>query len=375
MATAPLNRFTITLPHQTMAFLKNLSLYILLVLLFGCNHNRGGTPWVTYRGAGLKTQDQLFETSLMLNERELLFFGSETIGAHQLGSGIFADKEAVICKSTDGGKTWQKQTFSLGGAWHVHRQGASIYAAKVTDMPDRAYCTVIYKTYNKGLRWDSLARIEGYLTFMQIGEDGTGGILKRTDENRYVFYRVDSTFKTEKELPLPAYQHPVIANNNLLFFMPGGADTPADTSIGFYNLTTGQTTTETLPDSTEGYYLCPAEKLWFICRQKQQVCLYRREQAHVFTLVKTFESDSRLSPEKLFVTGKHIALVLGQIKGMGFTYEVFTSDDGGLTWQQDDVDTPFEFLCPTFVLSADSLRLAGAAYALMGRVTVRQHNN
>lgn len=358
-----------------MAFFKNLPLYILLAMLFGCSHNHGGTPWVTYSGAGLKTQDQLFETSLMLNERELLFFGSETTGAHQAGSSLFADEEAIICQSSDGGKTWQKQTFGKGGSWHVHRQGTAIYAAKVTDMPDRAYSTLIYKTGNKGLRWDSIARIEGYLTFMQLGEDGTGVILKRTNENRYMFYRVDSTFKTEKELPLTRYQYPIIANNHLVFFMPGGDNTPADTSIGFYNLTTGQLTTETLPDSTEGYYLCPDTKLWFICRQKQQVCLYRREQAHVFTLVKTFQSDSRLSPEKLFVSGNHLAIVLGQIKGMGVAYQVFTSDDDGLTWQQDEVDTPFEFMCPAFVLSADSLHLAGAAYALRGRVTVRQYNN
>lgn len=330
----------------------------------------GGQKWKTYRAEGLKSSGQDFSELIMIDRSNFFLFGFEDRDADVAS----VEQMAIICKSTDGGKTWSTQRHDSGSAWTVYVGVNMIYACRVEHTTIGGYRTLVYTTSNLGATWDSLATIDGYVTFMQLDSLQNGAVIINTGKSEgYRTYKAKDGFRYLLELPLKNVYSPIVVNEDLIFFEKSKeSNQSTNNTVCRYNLKSGITSHQALPAGLDGYKLYKEKELWILAYKDNAVCLYKETHNLTFDLVKCFSGKKRNYPHGIFVSHGQILVVVGQAEGMTTTYKVFSSNDNGVNWVEESIESPTNFMPYNFVFDKSTNKILGAANAFRGRITFRE---
>lgn len=364
--------------------MKYLILSLVMILFEACEQKTNSeSKWQIWETETLKHYQLSFDEIIVLNPKEALLFGEEdTRENRQLmreQQNLSHTGFAVVYKTKDGGKTWQKKTFEKGGFWHTCQSGNTIYATKVVNNGRLAEQTsILYRSTDKGETWEVINEFVGGVAFLALDEQATGYIggvkadsSKHSRAYSYDVFEIENGQLKEQEdkISYPATWNP--ESKEILFLKQTDPKAKKSTLFCAFETKAKVLAEYKLPEGVNGYF---AEKhgneYWIIGRKDEQCCIYKMSKAGNFEFVHCFSSNGeRIFPESLKVYGDQIVAIIGTRKSGWTENTTYFSSDGGKTWHEEKLPKPQYFNPVDFIQTKEGI--FGMAYSGSGMVQVR----
>lgn len=361
--------------------------FILIVVMILFNNSEQSTnaesKWQIWETETLKHYQLSFDDIIVLSPKEALLFGEEdTRENRQLmreQQNLSHTGFAVIYKTKDGGKTWQKETFEKGGFWHTCQSGKTLYATKMVNNGRLAEQTsILYRSTDRGETWEVINEFIGGVAFLALDEQANGyigGI--KTDSSKHSRAYSYDVFKIEKgkvkeqedKISYPAKWNS--ESKEILFLKQKEPKAKERTLFCAFDLKTKSLTEYDLPKGVNGYFADKhSNDYWIIGRKDEKCCIYKKPRKGDFELVKCFSSSERIFPESINVFGNNIVAVIGTRKSGWTESSTYFSLDGGKTWQEEKLPKPQYFNPVGFIQTEKGI--FGMGYSGSGNVQVRK---
>lgn len=362
--------------------MKHLTLNIVMILLFNtCGQQTNPeSQWDIWETETLKYYQLSFDDIIVLSPKEALLFGDEdTPENSQLmeeEQNFYQTGFAVIYKTKDGGKTWQKETFDKGGFWHTCQAGNTLYASKVVNHGRLAEMTsILYRSKDKGKTWEVVNEFIGQAVFVALDEQGNGyigGIKENGNQrNPQVYEIVNGQMKEQtNEISYPATWKS--ESKEILFLKQTAPNGEENNKFCVFDTKVKALKEYKLPEGMDGYF---ADKqggvYWVIGRKDEQCCIYKMLKSGDFELIHSFSSyKERTFPEGLKIYGDEIVTIIGTRKSGWTESTTHFSSDGGKTWHEEKLPVSAPFKPFDFIKTKEGI--FGMAYSGSGRVQVRK---
>jgi len=358
--------------------MKYINLIICIMLFYNCNQSNNSN-WEIIETEFLKHYQLSFDDIIILNSKEALLFGSEDTRENRQRmkekQNLYHTGFAVIYKTKDGGKSWQKKAFNKGGFWHTCRSGNTLFATKTVNNGRLAEMTsVLYCSIDKGETWKKINEFIGQAAFIALDENINGyiGGLKSNKHQRNVgVYRIDKGEIKEQTNQIIYPAKWCAESNEILYFN--------QRSLCVFETNSAQLNEYRLPVGFDGYFAERYEdEFWVIGREDEQCCIYKVSEIGRFEKVYCFSSNEvRIFPKELKVFGSEIVAVIGARKSASVDITTFFSSDSGKSWQEENLLisrylNPVDFILTNNNNNNNNNRIFGMGYSGAGRIQVRR---
>lgn len=353
-----------------------------ILILFFSNCNRTTSPqshWQIMEAKTLKNYQLSFDDIIILSPESALLFGDEDTRENRElmreQQNLYQTGFAVIYKTEDGGKTWQKESFEKGGFWHTCQSGNVIYATKVVNHGRLAKMTsILYRSTDKGEPWEKVNEFIGEAVFLALDENANGyiGGLKADSNQRNagVYEIVNGQIKEETDkIIYPAKWN--FETKEILYTKQSESSDILDLFYVF-DTKTKKLKEYKLPKGFDGYFTEQhGNEYWIIGRKDEECCIYKMSKAKGFELVHCFSSNGkRIFPEGLKVFGNEIVAIIGTRESGWTESTTYFSSDGGKVWQEEKLPKP-QYLNPVGFIQTEK-GIYGMGYSGSGSVQIRK---
>lgn len=334
------------------------------------------SSWRVLESETLQHNQLGFDDIIILNSKQILLFGDEDTDENfqkmQAQKNIYLTKFAVIYKTQNGGKTWEKKTFEKGGFWHTSHIGNTIYATKVVNNGRLAeLSSILYRSTDNGDNWEKVNEFIGQAVIIMLNEQTDGyiaGLKADSSQRNPAVYEIENgqIKKQVKELSHPAtWKH---ESNEILFMKQSHSSNIKDLFCVF-DTELKKLKEYRLPEGLNGYYADKSEnKYWVIGGNGNQCYLYVKDKDFDFKCVQQFNVNGEVFPKCLKVFGNRIVVVIGKVTGAGTVNATFFSSDGGSTWIEEKLLKP-QYLNPVDFINTEQ-GIFGIGFSGSGRVQV-----
>lgn len=359
--------------------MKYLILSLVMTLFSTCKQNTNPeSKWLIWETETLKHNQLSFDDIIVLSPKEALLFGDEDTPENfqkmQKEQNLYYTGFAVIYKTIDGGKTWEKKTFDKGGFVETCKIDTIIYAIKMVNKGRLAeMASILYRSTDKGENWEKVNEFIGQAVFLALDENINGyiGGLKSdsSQRNAGVYEIVNGQIEGQTDkIKYPATWQP---ESKEILYMKQSESSDINDLFCVFDTENKRLKEYELPKGIHGYFADKSEgKYWIIGSENDKCYLYKKAPKTDFELVYQFELNENTFPKGLKVFGKEIAAVIGMVKSSWTESTTFFSSDGGKTWHEEKLPKP-QYLNPVDFIKTEN-GIFGMGYSGSGRVQVRK---
>jgi len=360
--------------------MKYLILSLVMILFDTCEQSTNlESNWDIWETETLKHYQLGFQNIIVLNNKLALLFGDEDTPEN---SKKMSEKQnhyftgfAVIYKTNDGGKTWEKQSFEKGGFIEICKSGNTLYATKVVNHGRFAKKTsILYRSIDQGQTWEAINEFIGQAVFLALDENANGyigGLKADSNQRNAGVYEIVNGQMQEQTDKISYPAHWKAEAKEILYLKSSEIKGKVKNLLCVFDTQKKDLSKYELPEGVDGYFADKHEKeYWVIGRKNEQCCIYRKTETGNFELVHCFNSNERIFPESIKVFGTEIIAVIGTRKSAWTESTTYFSSDFGKSWHEEKLPKP-QYLAPFDFIQTER-GIFGMAYSGNGTVQVRK---
>jgi hypothetical protein len=325
-----------------------IKLAVVLSLLFfmtGCSGS--SQTLLVVQAKGLADANLNLKVLLFINSDTGYIAGSDdsiTSNTNQSANQfVFVNQQAVVFKTTDGGKSWKRHKLDSGYVEKLFCIGNNVYAINRVGRNRTVYvCDLKSDSWKQDTTFPAN-------TYEILSSAGYFIAISRTEQGDVLYRSVAGKWEKEADLEFSPNSAPVISRNRIYYSSITNATSTLADRLVAYDMDNNATTSQVLP--TE-----------FICRsvypKDEGVLLFgvMNDKVMSFSIKDTgFVSRSMpatgdfVVPTAYFGNGQNECIVMGKMGGFAVTYKMYISNDYGKTWKSHDFIislyiTPFSFV-------------------------------
>jgi hypothetical protein len=342
-----------------------------------CSEKNMNTKWLHFKAHGILESDMGFNQMLVINDSIALLFGEEQTDENfkrmQQQQNLYRTEYAIICRTTNGGKSWIKRTLDKGGFWRISFDGEVLFASKSKNNGRlKPRSSVIYRSDDLGDSWEEVKEVFGDITFLKLDKHMNGIVagIKDNKEDKIgniVELREGKVFRKIERIK---GVHNSVFHDGLFAILQQSEESSFYDRLSFYNLVEDSLATEKLPDGFSGEFVAACEEnYWILGKKNNQICIYKRDSSGQYTLVSFFQKDENIFPKGIKVCGTKLIVVVGHVKGIWTENEILSSYDGGESWKSEALQKPQYF--DPFDFKCSHHEIIGLAYSGSGTIQKR----
>jgi hypothetical protein len=323
--------------------MRPVSITTLLLLFISCgtNHN-----WTQFAGNGLPDQDETYKDIYFVDEQMGYIGGRHlTLLDSRSEDTISFQNAAVLYKTLNQGRDWKHIPLPfLGSVEKIATFGDTLILKIQTDNDT----TLLVQSNNDGKDWRNLLTLTKYAGIIEMEfTTSTNGRLLTTDrQNKYLIIYHNNLFDTiqifRENYPWTFLKDKVISLKN----------DPSTADYISYFLTDIKTGTTKEIKFDQGYFISSHYRYndnLYLAASKNSVGYIMKLNETGFEKIE-FGEFSKYEPDEVFVYGDKLMTIgnrQDEVGPIGVIRSFFISNDGGKTWNKEDLPSPMCIEAPT----------------------------
>ncbi|HWH63284.1 MAG TPA: hypothetical protein VNS50_08425 [Ginsengibacter sp.] len=299
------------------------------------NENRASCE--VWNGKGLKNKNEEFMNMVFVDKNEGFLLGTNYSDEIILNK-KFNEQNAVIYKTEDGGKSWTEHVVGKGYFIDGGYAGKMIYA--IANTPSSKYygfidSSSLYSSFDSGMTWKLVNSFPNLVKEIKFVDSRVGFAILKDQTNNRLNWKLMRTldgganweicFQANQIEKLLFYEKTLW----LLFW-----DENNRCSLLHFEIDSCSPQFELLPEGFKPSVLIPdliENKICLAGGLNDSVFVLRRDAQNMFTRIPVKDGKD-LFVKYTYVSGKKIALILGEIRASDVKYSMYISKDFGKTF-------------------------------------------
>lgn len=323
--------------------------------LFSCDMSNGEFDLIESKG--LVGDNLHLRTMIFYNGDTGFIAGSSDVVASNPNYPItdsnrfaFVNSHALLFKTTDGGKTWEKNEFGEGSFSDIVILGGVLFAIKAND---NKFDISIYSSSNYGSSWDANPNFpKGIYTLFSY--DGNLCAI-RTDSSKLKSYLNLSgdkgkNWSGDRILEYFPSNKPVQYNDKILYLSNSERSDYFPDLVILYDISKDACKVIELPKSFDCYFLSRNnEEVRLVGTKDNCIAVYSLQKDNQIRFEYRIEEEGRIFPQGYYYRNGEEWLVIGKRSEHFMSNKILKSSDNGKNWEtfhfeKDTYIEPFAFL-------------------------------
>jgi hypothetical protein len=338
---------------------------IFMIVLSGCSQS-GADDHNIITTRGIYTEDENIRIyDMFLKGEEVYLLGGEAKPVW-IGERLYSEDEALIFYTDDQGENWKRVSLGEGMFEKVFRKGSNWYALKFSQISESK--STLYRYVETSKEWELYKTFPFWIYDITVLDESSMLVLaKDTLASELRLYRIANKDERWEQLPLNGNAVEPLLDEQTLLYLKGADTTKLATRniLVEYDVSSGEEAISNLPDGLDAYLLKKNKgEVWLFGIKGTQLCLYKINLEQEYQLIYTWESEKKIFPKGLYISGNQILLWVG-VRGEGYTTnQIIISKDAGIHWDEKQLLAP-AYAGPVFIEK-------DAAWVYMGRTGIQK---